>query len=144
MQIRIHKRAVEDVAVLVEWRYLEPFLLRSTSIPVDGNKLFNAYSELWFDKKSSPWSFTLGEIYFRQNKLGAREIQFYNGWHRTSLLIKHQSLIPVCIGGAIPDYADIQAAIVKPLNEGDVVDIPDLRIYPMSELRKLKHPEGVI
>lgn len=134
MQIRIHKRAVEDVAVLVEWRYLEPLWLRSTFAPVDRSKLINAYSELWFDKKSPPWGFTLGEIDFRQNKQGERELQFCNGRNRTNLLIKHQNLIPVCVIGAIPDDADIQAAIVKSLNEGDVVDIPDLPIYPACEL----------
>ncbi len=137
MQIRISKRDVEDIAVLVDWRLLEPLWLRSTFAPVDRTKLVNAYSELWFDKKSSPMSFILGEIYFRLNELGKREIKFMNGRNRTNLLIKHQNLIPVCILDGIPDDSDIQAAIVKPLNEGDIVDIPDLPIYSMSELRSL-------
>jgi hypothetical protein len=138
MQIRIHKREAEDMAALVDWKQFEPLWLRSTFAPVDRSKLINAYSELWFDKKSSPWGFTLGEIFFRLNKLGEREIIFSNGRNRTNLLIKHQNLIPVCFEGGIPDDADIQAAIVKPLNEGDVLSIPDLPIYPISELRRLQ------
>jgi hypothetical protein len=137
MQIRISKRVVDDIAVLVDWRLLEPLWLRSTFAPVDREKLINAYSERWFDKKSSPMSFILGEIYFRLNELGEREIRFMNGRNRTNLLIKHQNLIPVCILDGIPDDSDIQAAIVKPLNEGDIVDIPDFPIYSMSELRRL-------
>lgn len=138
MQIRIHKRVVEDVALLVEWRYLEPLWLRSTFAPVDRNKLINAYSELWFDKKISPWGFTLGEIEFRKNKLWEWEIQFSNGRNRTNLIIKHQNLVPICIIGGVPGDADIRAAIVKPLNEGDIVDVPDLPIYSMSEIRELQ------
>jgi len=138
MQIRIHKSVAEDMAVLVDWKLLEPLWLRSTFAPVDRSKLINAYSELWFDKKSSPWGFTLGEIFFRLNKLGEREILFINGRNRTNLLIKHQNLIPICLEGVIPDDADIQRAIVKPLKEGDVVDITDLPIHPMSEIRRLQ------
>ena len=138
MQIKIHKRSVEDAAVLVEWRYLEPLWLRSTFAPVDRSELVNGYSELWFDKKSSPWSFTLGEIEFHLNKLGEWEVQFCNGRNRTNLLIKHQNLIPICIIGGVPGDADIQAAIVETLNEGDIVDVPDLPIYSMSEIRELQ------
>ena len=126
------------MAVLVDWKLFELFWLRSTFAPVDRNKLINAYSERWIDKKSIPWSFTLGEIYFRLNKQGEMEIQFSNGRNRTNLLIKHQNLIPVCILDEIPDDADIQRAIVTQLQEGDVVDIPDLPIYSMSEIRKLQ------
>jgi len=61
-----------------------------------------------------------------------------NGRNRTNLLIKYQNLIPICLEGGIPDDVDILAAIVKTMNEGDVVDIPDLPIYPMSEIRKLQ------
>ena len=138
MQIRIRKRDAEDMAVLVDWKLLEPLWLRSTFAPVDRNKLINAYSELWFDKKSSPWGFTLGEIFFRLNKLREWEILFINGRNRTNLLIKYQSLIPICLEGGIPDDADIQRAIIKQLKDGDVVDITDLPIYPMSEIRKLQ------
>ena len=106
--------------------------------PVNRSKLVNGYSELWFDKKSSPWGFTLGEIFFRLNKLGEREIQFSNGRNRTNLLIKHQGLIPVCILDGMPDDASIQRAIIRQLTEGDVVDIIDLPIYSMSEIRKLR------
>lgn len=137
MKIRIHKRDDDDTAVLVDWNLLEPLWLRSTFAPVDRSKLINGYSELWFDKKSSPWSFTLGEIFFRQNKQGKREIIFINGRNRTNLLIKHQNLIPICLEGEMPDDVEILASIVKPLKEGDVVDIVDLPIYTMSEIRKL-------
>lgn len=138
MQIRIHKRVVEDMAVLVDWVQLEPLLLRSTFAPVDRKKIINAYSELWFDRGSSPWSFTLGEIYFHLNGMGEQEIRFTNGRNRTNLLIKHQSLIPICFEGGIPNNTEIRAAIIKPLIEGDIVDIIDLPIYPMSEIRKLE------
>jgi hypothetical protein len=138
MQIKIHKREAEDIAVLVDWTLLEPFWLRSTFAPVDRSKLIDAYSELWFDKKSSPWGFTLGEIFFRLNKLKEREIVFINGRNRTNLLIKHQNLIPICIEGEIPDDANILRAIVKQLREGDVMGITDLRILSMSEIRKLQ------
>jgi hypothetical protein len=136
MQIRIRKNVAEDMAVLVDWKLLEPIWLGSTFAPVDRNKLINVYSELWFDKKSSPWSFTLGEIEFRKNKLGEREIQFSNGRNRTNLIIKHQNLVPICIIGGVPDDADIRAAIVETLDEGDIVDVPDLPIYSMSEIRR--------
>ena len=75
MQVRIRKSLDEDMTVLVDWRILEPFWLRSTFAPVDRDKLINAYSELWFDKKSFPWSFKVGEIFFRLNEKGEREIQ---------------------------------------------------------------------
>jgi len=66
------------------------------------------------------------------------EIWFNNGRNRTNLLIKHQNLIPVCILDGMPDDADIQRAIVRQLKEGDVVDIADLPIYPMSKITELK------
>lgn len=138
MQVRIHKNVAEDMAVLVDWKLLEPLWLRSTFAPVDRNKLINAYSERWFDKKRSPWGFTLGEIEFRKNKQGEREILFSNGRNRTNLIIKHQNLVPVCIIGGVPDDANIRTAIVVTLNEGDIVDIPDLPIYSMIEIRKLQ------
>ena len=136
MKIKIHKRVAEDRAVLVDWKQLEPLWLRSTFAPVDRSKLINGYLELWFDKKSFPWSFTLGEIEFRKNKLEEWEIQFCNGRNRTNLLIKHQTLVPVCILDEIPSDADIQRAIVKQLDEGEVVDIADLQVYSMSEIKK--------
>lgn len=134
MRIRIHKRAIEDVALLVEWRFWEPFWLTSTFAPVDRTKLAHAYSERWFDKKTSPWSFILGEVEFRKNALSAWEIQFCNGRHRTNLLIKHQHIIPVCVIGEIPEDANIQSGIFKKLNEGDIEDIIDFPIYSQSEL----------
>jgi len=136
MQVRIRKRAIEDKAVLVEWKYLEPLWLRSAFAPVDRNKLINAYSEQWFDRKCSPWRFTLGEIEFREGGQGKREILFCNGRNRTNLLIKHQDLIPVCVLGEMLNDEDIQRAVVKQLNEGDVVEIVDLPIYSMAEIRE--------
>lgn len=137
MKIRIHKRVAEDQAILVDWRHLEPFWLRSTFAPVDRNKLVDAYYEKWIDKTCSPWSFTLGEISFEKNKQGKRVISFTNGRNRTNLIIKYQILVPICIIGEISSDADIQAALVKPLEEGDFVDIPDLPIKTIDELRKM-------
>jgi len=143
MQVRIHKRTANDVAMLVDWQYLEPFWLRSTFAPLDRGKLVHAYSERWFDRKLSPWKFTLGEIFFCCNKHGLWEIQFCNGRNRTNLLIKHQNLVPVCILDEIPNDADIKAALVKPLNEGDIVSIPSLPIYSVGELKKLQPSGGM-
>jgi hypothetical protein len=137
MKIRVHKRVAEDQAILVDWRHLEPIWLRSTFAPIDRNKLVDAYYEGWIDKTCSPLSFTLGEISFENNKQGNRVISFTNGRNRTNLIIKHQNLVPVCIIGDIPSDADIQAALVKPLEEGDFVDIPDLPIKTIGELRKM-------
>lgn len=128
MQIRIHKRAEEDMAVLVDWRILEPLWLRSTFAPVDRDGLVPEYSERWFDKSSLPWKFTLGEIGFKKNESDLWEIQFINGRNRTNLLIKFQRVIPICIEDGMPDDSDIRAALIKPLNEGDIVNIPDLPI----------------
>lgn len=137
MKVKIHKRVADDQAMLVDWRLLEPFWLRSTCAPVDRSKLVDAYHGRWIDKSCSPWCFTLGEIGFSKNEQGEIEIQFSNGRNRTNLLIKHQILIPVCILDDIPNDADIQAALIKPLKEGDIVDIPDLPIKSIQELREI-------
>jgi hypothetical protein len=138
MQIRIHKSLAEDKAMLVDWRHLEPLWPISTFAPIDRNKLIDVYLDQWIDRTSTPWSFTLGEISFEKNKQGQREISFSNGRHRTNLIIKHQNLIPICIIGGIPNDADTQIAFVKLLKEGDVVNIPDLPIKTIDEIRKMQ------
>jgi len=135
IQIQVHKRVPSDRAMLVDWCHFEPYWLRSKSAPVDREKLIHAYSARWIGQQSTPWKFTLGEIYFRRNDGGEWEIQFVNGRNRTNLLIKFQNLIPVCILDEIPDDAAIRKGLIKTLNEGDIVSIPDLPIYPPGELR---------
>ena len=129
MQIRIHKRVPEDMAVMVDWQQLEPLWLRANFAPLDKSKLTDAYLERWFNRNTSPWSFILGEIRFQENKHGQWEIYFSNGRHRTNLLFKYQKLIPICIGDEVPEDNAIQTALVRPLNEGDIIlDMPDLPI----------------
>ena len=134
MQIQIHKRVPSNMVMLVDWRHFEPYWLRSKFAPVDREKLIHAYSAQWINQQSTPWEFTLGEIHFR-NKEGKWEIQFSNGRNRTNLLIKFQNLIPICILDEIPDDAAIRKGLIKTLNEGDIVSIPDLPIYPPGALR---------
>jgi hypothetical protein len=135
MQIQVHKSVSSDMAMLVDWRHFESYWLRSKFAPLDREKLIHAYSAQWINQQNNPWKFTLGEIYFRLDKEGKWEIQFVNGRNRTNLLIKFQNLIPVCISGEIPDDAAIRAGLIRVLNEGDIVNIPYLPIYPPGALR---------
>lgn len=128
MKVKVYKCIETDKAMLVDWRYLEPLWLRSKCAQIDKGKLIDAYCERWIDISSQPWGFILGEVCINRDANGQLRLDFSNGRHRTNLMAKHQSRIPVCILGDIPDDAEIKNAFVMSLEAGDVVDIPDLPI----------------
>jgi len=127
MEVRIHKRADEDVAALVNWSHIEPYWLKSNFALLNRDMLVDTYSALWFDRTKS--IFQVGEIFLQQKDSGDDVIMFCNGRHRTNLIIKHQqNLVPIAFQGGVPNHSAIQNAIVRELAEGEVVSIPDLPI----------------
>ncbi|WP_152909359.1 hypothetical protein [Mariprofundus ferrooxydans] len=132
MQIR--KRNEQDVAVLLDWGKIDHLWVRSTFHPLDRELLIDAYSEQWFLREGDQVTFTVAEIGLNTDD---DAILFCNGRNRTNLIYKHQPYIPVSFPDGIPCHKEIQGAIIKVLETGDAVELPDLPVLSVTKLREL-------
>lgn len=135
MRVIIHKRIEDDLAVLVDWRRLEPYWQRDCTPQPNRSELIDKYSQHWINRWNGLNYFTIPEIGWNDKY---KSVAFSNGRNRTALITKFQYMIPVAICDKDLSHEEISAAIISNLNEGDYVDIPDLEFLTENDWKKIR------
>ncbi len=108
-----------EIHALVNWSMLEPYWLKETDIGQPDRAMLTGYLRRWFRDSG----FVPPNIYW--NRCGEC-ISFNNGRHRLALITKHQSEMPVVLSGQSILQPEIHRAVIRILEPGDEVELPDL------------------
>ncbi|PKM46857.1 MAG: hypothetical protein CVV05_00125 [Gammaproteobacteria bacterium HGW-Gammaproteobacteria-1] len=130
MLARILKRVPDDKCVLVDWTSLDRHWFSGQIRPPDRAALFDKYLWLWFKGQGDALWFEVPEVGWDS---AAETISFTNGRNRTALITKHQRYVPVALEGDESEWGPVRGAVVRPLEDGDLVILPDLPILSSDE-----------
>lgn len=117
----------EDLdAVWVSWKEMKEYWDNNSFHPLSSGSLQSAYHYLWLKKRNGELPlFEVGAIHFNH---ADDSIMFHNGRHRTILLTKFRNDIPLAICDTVKEHEVIRNAIIRPIENSDYIDLPDLPI----------------
>ena len=121
----------------VRWHELGELWMKNDFHPLSVFSLKPAYHKLWFkDSDDGQSQFQMGEIEFSPER---GYLMFVNGRHRTILLASLLDEIPIAVDNTILESGLFKHFLVRPIEKGEVIELPDLEILSANQLRQFKH-----
>lgn len=137
MKCQLYCRCDDLMPYWVRWHELGELWMKNDSHPLRGSSLKSAYHKLWFkDGDDGQSQFQMGEIFFSPER---GHINFHNGRHRTILLASLLEVTPVAVDNTILDSDLFKRFLVRPIEKGELIELPDFEILSANQLRKSKH-----
>jgi hypothetical protein len=111
---------------LLNWAVIEPFWRKNIYHPLDRNRLVPAFNNTWFATNlQGEQAFIAGAITYDPNQ---DTVLFVNGRHRTNLILRYTSIVPVAVDKTILNHPVLRQAIIETTAKELEVELPRLPI----------------
>lgn len=137
MKCQLYCRCDDLTPYWVRWDELSELWSKNYFGFLEASSLSRAYHQNWFKNgENGQLHFQMGEIFFSP-ELGY--INFHNGRHRTILLSSLLEVMPIAVDNTILGSDLFKRFLVRPVEEGELIELPDLEILSANQLRQSKH-----
>lgn len=133
MKCQLYCKCDDLTPCWVRWHELGDLWMKNDFHPLDASSLKRAYHKNWFKHgEDGLLHFQMGEIYFDPER---GYINFHNGRHRTILLSSLLEVIPIAVDNTILESDLFERFLVRPIERGELIELPDLEILSAVQLR---------
>lgn len=138
MKCQIYCRCDDLTPYWVRWHELGELWMRHGFQFLEASSLKHAYHKLWFKNgEDNQLCFHIGEIYF-DPRHGC--VMFHNGRHRTILLSSLLEVMPIAVDNSILESELFDRFLVRSIKKDEIIELPDLEIMSVKQLRQSKNP----